>query len=95
MGVLLFFRRSCAYRHAARTELSEARSLPRGSERDRALKRARALFDLARDQAWLEGQARTHRNDRRFGTASVAPERIAVHSDCDENRVRPSSDRRP
>jgi hypothetical protein len=58
MSNLLFFRRSCAYRHAARTELRNARSLPRGMERDQALQRARALRDLARDEAWLEGQTR-------------------------------------
>ena len=39
MSNLLFFRRSCAYRHAARTELHKARSLPRGMERDQALQR--------------------------------------------------------
>jgi hypothetical protein len=58
MSNLLFFRRSCAYRHAARTELRGARSLPHGTQRDQALQRVRALRDLARDEAWLEGQTR-------------------------------------
>jgi hypothetical protein len=58
MSNLLFFRRSCAYRHAARTELRRARSLPHGTQRDQALQRVRALRDLARDEAWLEGQTR-------------------------------------
>jgi hypothetical protein len=58
MSNLLFFRRSCAYRHAARTELRQARLLPRGSERNQVLERARALHDLARAEAWLEGQPR-------------------------------------
>lgn len=67
MSNLLFFRRSCAYRHAARTELRQARSLPSGTERDQALQRARALRDLARDEAWLEGQTRRMvRGDHQF-----------------------------
>ncbi|MDB5516309.1 MAG: hypothetical protein JWQ17_3067 [Tardiphaga sp.] len=67
MSNLLFFRRSCAYRHAARTELHKARSLPRGMERDQALQRVRALRDLARDEAWLEGQTlRIYRGDHQF-----------------------------
>jgi hypothetical protein len=56
MGNLLFFSRSSAYRHAARTELHRARMLRPGSERNQARKRARALRDLARNEAWLEGQ---------------------------------------
>jgi hypothetical protein len=56
MGHLLFFRLSCAYRHAARLELQAARVLPCGPARDAARKRARALKDLAREEAWLEGQ---------------------------------------
>jgi hypothetical protein len=72
MSNLLFFRRSCAYRHAARVELQKARLLPRGSERNQALQRVRALRDLARDEAWLEGQTlRTRRNDSRFAVAAV------------------------
>jgi hypothetical protein len=55
MSNLLFFSRSCAYGHAARTELHNARLLPRGSERNQARKRARALRDLARNEAWPPG----------------------------------------
>jgi hypothetical protein len=72
MSNLLFFRRSCAYRHAARTELRQARSLPRGMERDQALQRVRALRDLARDEAWLEGQTRRMvRGDHQFVIAAA------------------------
>jgi hypothetical protein len=69
MSNLLFFSRSCAYCHAARTELREARLLPRGSERNQARKRARALRDLARNEAWLEGHLpRIHRSHPRLAT---------------------------
>jgi hypothetical protein len=72
MSNLLFFRRSCAYRHAARTELHKARSLPRGTARDQALQRVRALRDLARDEAWLEGQTlRIYRGDHQFVIAAA------------------------
>lgn len=74
MSNLLFFRRSYAYRHAARTELNNARMLPRGSQRQQALKRARALWDLARNEAWLEGQVlRLPHNDQRFAIAVATP----------------------
>ena len=56
MAKLLFFRKSCAYRHAARMELETAMALPAGTKRNAARKRARALLDLAREEAWLEGQ---------------------------------------
>jgi hypothetical protein len=56
MNNLLFFSRSCAYRHAAGAELRQARALPAGPQRNQARRRARALRDLARDEAWLEGQ---------------------------------------
>jgi hypothetical protein len=56
MAKLLFFRKSCAYRHAAREQLATALALPSGTERTQARKRARALLDLAREEAWLEGQ---------------------------------------
>jgi hypothetical protein len=56
MSNLLFYSRSCAYRHAARAELRRARALPAGPLRNQARQRARALRDLARDEAWLEGQ---------------------------------------
>ena len=60
MGDLLFFRRSCAYRHAARQALRVARELPVGARRNQVRQRARALLDLAREEAWLEGQLPRH-----------------------------------
>jgi hypothetical protein len=80
MSNLLFFSLSSAYRHAARTELHRARMLSPGFERNQARKRARALRDLARNEAWLEGQTlRAHRNRPPFVTpwvtssVSIAP----------------------
>jgi hypothetical protein len=76
MSNLLFIRRCFAYRHAARMELHKARMLPPGAERDQARKLARALRDLARDEAWLEGQTlRTHRSNARLAIGA-APEPI-------------------
>jgi hypothetical protein len=78
MSNLVFLRRCFAYRHAARVELHKARMLPRGPERNRARKLARALHDLARDEAWLEGQTlRTHPNDARFVISAVPHEQIS------------------
>jgi hypothetical protein len=77
MSNLLFFRRCFAYRHAARMELHKARMLPPGPERNQARKLAKALRDLARDEAWLEGQTLPrHRNDARFAISAAAPEKI-------------------
>jgi hypothetical protein len=53
---LLFFRRSCAYRNAAVEMMRKARAMPLGSERRAARQLARALRDLAKTEAWLEGQ---------------------------------------
>jgi len=53
---LLFFRRSCAYRNAAVEMTRKARAMPLGSERRSARQLARALRDLAKTEAWLEGQ---------------------------------------
>jgi hypothetical protein len=53
---LLFFRRSCAYRNAAVEMMRKAREMPLGSERRAARQLARALRDLAKTEAWLEGQ---------------------------------------
>jgi hypothetical protein len=53
---LLFFRRSLAYRNAAVEMMRKARSMPLGPERRAARQLARALRDLARTEAWLEGQ---------------------------------------
>jgi hypothetical protein len=53
---LLFFRRSLAYRSAAVEIMRKARATPPGSERRAARQLARALYDLAKTEAWLEGQ---------------------------------------
>ncbi len=59
MGNLVFLRRSYAYRHAAMMVLRRARAMRPGSERTRARVLARGLLDLAKNEAWLEGQ-RSH-----------------------------------
>jgi hypothetical protein len=56
MSNLLFLHRSCAYRHAAATAFRKARALPIGPERNAERLLGRALRDLARTEAWLEGQ---------------------------------------
>jgi hypothetical protein len=56
MGNLLFLRRSCEYHHAAVAAFRKARAIPLGSERTKARVLARGLRDLARAEAWLEGQ---------------------------------------
>lgn len=56
MSNLLFFRRSYAYRNAAVEMMRKARAMPLGSERRAASQLARALRDLAKTEAWLEGQ---------------------------------------
>jgi hypothetical protein len=53
---LLFFRRSEAYRSAAVEMIRKARAMPPGPERGAARRRARALRDLAKTEAWLEGK---------------------------------------
>jgi hypothetical protein len=53
---LLYFRRSLAYRNAAVEMMRKARAMPPGSERRAARRLARALGDLAKTEAWLEGQ---------------------------------------
>ena len=60
MSNLLFLRRSYEYRYAAARAFRRARALPVGSERDLARVLARGLRDLARTEAWLEGD-RSHR----------------------------------
>jgi hypothetical protein len=64
MSSLLFLRRSYAYRHAAATVFRRARALPMGSERNMARVLARGLSDLARTEAWLEGD-RSHARRQR------------------------------
>lgn len=56
MSNLLFFRRSCAYRNAAVEMMRKARAMPLGSERRATRQLAGALKDLAKTEAWLEGQ---------------------------------------
>jgi hypothetical protein len=53
---LLFFRRSDAYRNAAAEMIHKARAMPLGPERRAARQLARALRDLAKTEAWLEGR---------------------------------------
>jgi hypothetical protein len=53
---LLFFRRSLAYRHAAIETMRKARVMPPGPERHAMRRFARALGELAKTEAWLEGQ---------------------------------------
>ncbi len=53
---LLFFRQSCAYRSAAVELTRKARDMPLGPERRAARRLARAFNDLAKTEAWLEGQ---------------------------------------
>jgi hypothetical protein len=53
---LLFFRRSYAYRNAAAEMMRKARVMPLGPERRAARQLARALKELAKTEAWLEGQ---------------------------------------
>jgi len=54
---LLFFRPSLATRHAAVERMRQARAMPPGPERRATRRFARALSDLAKTEAWLEGQA--------------------------------------
>lgn len=76
MGNLLFLHRSLAYRYAAGEMLRHARALPLGSERRAARQVARALKDLARSEAWLEGQVP---NIRRLARRTrKAPEAMKV-----------------
>ena len=56
MSNLLFLRRSLAYRHTAVETMRKARAMPPGAERRAARQFARALSDLAKTEAWLEGQ---------------------------------------
>jgi hypothetical protein len=60
MSNLLFLRRSFEYRHAAAAAFRNARALPIGWERNVQRVLARGLKDLARTEAWLEGQRCHH-----------------------------------
>jgi hypothetical protein len=57
MSNLLFIRRSLALHHAAVMAMREARAMPAGPEQRAARRRARGLKELARTEAWLEGQS--------------------------------------
>ena len=69
MGNLVFLRRSYEYRHAASIALRNARAMPPGPERAKARALARGLIDLARTEAWLEGQS-SGRAECRLDSAS-------------------------
>ena len=71
---LLFFRRSCSYRSAAVDLTRKARDLPLGPERRAVRQLARAFSDLAKTEAWLEGQAPRHGSptyDREYSHRAV------------------------
>jgi len=71
MGKVVYLYRSLAYRNAAADILRKARKLPRGAERSAARRYARALRDLARTEAWLEGRvAREPRTLQRMTSAA-------------------------
>jgi hypothetical protein len=67
MSALLFLRRSYEYRHAAVAAFRKARAMPIGSERNKVRVLARGLRELARTEAWLEGQTS---HDRRLRPVS-------------------------
>jgi hypothetical protein len=77
MSNLLFIRRSLALRHAAAMAMREARAMPVGSERSAASRRARGLKELARTEAWLEGQSPLADQASRRGSRRRQP---ATHS---------------
>jgi hypothetical protein len=56
MSNLLFLRRSHQYRFAAADAFRRARAIPAGSERNKMRELGRGFRDLARTEAWLEGQ---------------------------------------
>jgi hypothetical protein len=73
MGDLVFLRRSDEYRHAAAVALRNARATPPGAERNRARVLARGLMDLARTEAWLEGQRfQTRRMPLRIASSNIS-----------------------
>jgi hypothetical protein len=57
MSNVVFFRPSYAYRSAALEMMRKARAMPLGPERRAARQLARAFKDLAKAEAWLEGQS--------------------------------------
>lgn len=77
MSNLLFIRRSLALRHAAVMAMRAARAMPVGPERSAARRRARGLKELARTEAWLEGQSPLADQASRQNSRQRRP---AVHS---------------
>src|ERR1700754_3722115 len=72
MGKVVFLYRSLAYRNAAADILRKARKLPRGAERSAARRYAKALRDLSRTEAWLEGRvAHEPRSEQHMTTAAT------------------------
>ncbi len=65
MSNIVFLRRSYAYRHAAIEMMRKARAMPPGSTRRTARRCALALRDLARTEAWLEGEVAGRQAARR------------------------------
>jgi hypothetical protein len=76
MSNLLFLRRPYAYRNAAVETLRKARAMPPGPERRAARQLARALTDLAKTEAWLEGQ--TLHCGLTTGSTRVAPSALEL-----------------
>jgi hypothetical protein len=79
MSNLLFLHRSCAYRHAAAAAFRKARALPIGSERNAERVLGRALSDLARTEAWLEGQRPSPSVRESTALANMRPDRSDGH----------------
>jgi hypothetical protein len=71
MSNLAFLRRSDAYRHAAAAAFRKARALPIGSGRNEQRVLARGLKELARTEAWLEGQRSHHPQFLRAPTSAA------------------------
>jgi hypothetical protein len=70
MSNLLFLRRSYEYRHAAVMAFRSARAMPVGSQRNRMRVLGRGLRDLARAEAWLEGD-RSHARRQHHESADL------------------------
>jgi hypothetical protein len=89
MSNLLFLRRSYAYRHAAVETFRKLRAMPLGPERRAARQLGRALTDLAKTEAWLEGQTlhlRTYNREH-----CVAP--LALELEMSNRRTFAAEDR--
>jgi hypothetical protein len=85
---LLFFRPSLATRYAAVETIRQARAMPPGPERRATRRFARALSDLAKTEAWLEGQA-----PRQRASAYAHPGRaVSSHEGEYQGHTLPSPD---